>query len=263
MKPDAPEEQDDLKQNDLANWLQYGLPMFLRKNGSYLLLAAALCLLAYQLYNRYEQKKVVEVQTAWSELDAASSPSAENVPTKLESLISQYQLKTVQANAYVALAAFYLEDVAHGNPPTGYRGVKIPRDAALSKAEEAASKIISDFPDHIVPVGKAHLALATIALNRNDFPAARKQYEFLTDKAGPFADTEFSRIADAQLKNFDAYQKVPPLAALAPPEPPPAPPASMPADMNPTLSPMPGPTGLDFNTPLGPTTPTIPATSQP
>ncbi len=232
MKPDAPEEPEDLKQNDLATWLQVGLPLFLRKNGSYLLLAAALCLLAYQLYNRYEAKKQAEVQTAWGELDNDSSLTAENAPTKLESLISQYQLKPVQAMAYLQIATFYLNDVAHGNPPTGYNGVKISRDDALAKAETAAKTVISDYPDQTLAVGKAHLALATIALDRNDFSAARKQFEFLADKSGPFADSEFSRLAEAHLKNFDAYQKLPPLASLAPPEPPPAPPASMPAGLD-------------------------------
>ena len=266
MKPDAPEEPEDLKQNDLAAWLQVGLPLFLRKNGSYLLLAAALCLLAYQLYNRYELKKQAEVQTAWTELDSASSPTAENAPAKLASLISQYDLKPIQALAYLQIATFYLEDVAHGNPPTGYNGVKISRDDALAKAEDAAKKVISDYPDQTLAVGKAHLALATIALDRNDFPAARKQYEFLADKAGPFADSEFSRLAEANLKNFDALQKVPPLAALAPPEPPPAPPATLPSGLDslPGMSSTPSPTGLpDFSSnPALPTPPATP-TSQP
>ena len=157
--------------------------------------------------------------------------------------------------AYVQIATFYLEDVAHGNPPTGYNGVKISRDDALAKAEDAARKVIADYPDQTLAVGKAHLALATAALNRNDFPAARKQYEVLTDKSGPFADSEFSRLAESHLKNFDAYQKLPPLASLAPPEPPPAPPASMPAGLDslPGISGTPSPTGLpDFSLPATP-----------
>ncbi|MGN6369715.1 MAG: hypothetical protein ACTHN5_15765 [Phycisphaerae bacterium] len=262
VKSDLPDDNDDLKQNDLATWLQYGLPIFLRKNGSYLLLGLALCLLGYQLYNRYEQKKQVEVQTAWNELDAAGAPSADNAPNKLESLIAQYQIKPIQAMAYLQIANFYLEDVAHGNPPTGFRGVKISRDDALAKAESAAKTVVSNFSDQTLAVGKAHLALAAVALDRGDFDAARKQYELLTDKSGPFADSAFAQLADAQLKNLDAYQKVPPLAALAPPEPPPAPPATFPSGTGgfPGMSNMPSPTGLTFpeNHPIHPPSPGAP-----
>ena len=272
MKPEEPEEPD-LKENDLSTWLQYGLPMFLRKNGSYILLALALCVLGYQLYQRYEIKKQLEVQAAWNDLDAASAPSVDNAPAKLQTVISQYQMKPVQAMAYVQLASFYLDDVAHGNPPTGYNGVKLSRDDALKNAESAANTVLSDYSDQPVAAGKAHFALAAVAMNRGDFAAARKQYEFLTDKAGPFFGTAFADLADAQLKKLDDFAKAPPLAALAPPELPPSTnPAGLPAGMgsdsqNPLQ--IPGLSGssapdmnLNFTPPTAPTTPETPTTQK-
>ena len=45
------EERHQLKENDLGSWLQYGLPMYLKQNGSYILLVLALGFLGYQLYS--------------------------------------------------------------------------------------------------------------------------------------------------------------------------------------------------------------------
>ncbi|HUO08375.1 MAG TPA: hypothetical protein VM008_08765, partial [Phycisphaerae bacterium] len=250
MKPEEPDEPD-LKENDLSTWLQYGLPIFLRKNGSYLLLAVALCILGYQLYQRYEIKKQVEVQSAWNDLDAASAPGVDNAPAKLQALISQYPMKPIQALAYVQLASFYLDDVAHGNPPAGYHGVKVSRDDALKLAESAANSVLSDYADQPVAVGKARFALAAVAMNRGDFAAARKEYELLTDKSGPYAGTAFAELADNQLKKLDQYAKAPPLAAFAPPE---QPPSTAPAGLQ-DLSQIPGLSGTsapDLNLTLPP-----------
>jgi predicted negative regulator of RcsB-dependent stress response len=241
------EEREELKQNDLSSWLQYGLPIFLKKYGSFILLGLALCVLGYQLWVRHEAQKAVEVQTAWNELDSASSPTAENAPAKLQALIAQYQLKPVQAMAWLQIATFYIDDVAHGNPPGGYNGVKVSKEEALKSAESAANQVLSGFPDETVAVGKAHLALATIALDREDFDAAKKQYEMLSAKGSPYAETSFAKIAEIELKLFDEYRKVPPLAALAPPEP-----------VAPTTKDASGLTGLP-----GPSVPTTEPTSMP
>jgi|SRR5271170_2846988 len=214
-----PEEREELKQNDLENWLQYGLPIFMKKYGSYVLLFLACCLLGFQLWRYQQQKKAVEVQNAWNELDAASAPTTDNAPAKLQALISQYQIKPVQALAWLQIATFYTDAVAYGNPPEGYNGVKVNQEEALKQAEDAANHVINEFSDQLLAVGKAHLALATVALDRGDWDAAKKQYELLADKSGPFAETPFTVVADTELKQLNDMRKAPPLAAMAPAEP--------------------------------------------
>jgi predicted negative regulator of RcsB-dependent stress response len=208
------EEREELKQNDLEGWLQVGLPLFLRKNGSYLLLALALLLLGYQLWNWHQRKQAEEIQVAWSELDAASAPNAQNAPDKLQAIINQYDVKPVQALAWLQVANVYLQDVAEGNPAEGYNGLKVSKDEALLKAEQAAKRVIAEYPDQTLAVGKAHLALAVVALDRGDWDAAKKEYEFLSDKKGPFADTAFAFEASVQLAHLEDYRQAPRLADM-------------------------------------------------
>ena len=219
------EEREELKQNDLEDWLHVGLPLFLRKYGSYLLLAFALALLGYQLWNWHVRKQADEVQAAWNELDAASAPSAQNAPDKLQAIINQYDVKAVQALAWLQIANVYLQDVATGNPSEGYNGVKVSKADALTKAEEAAKRVIADYPEQSLAVGKAHLALGVVALDRGDWDGAKKQYELLTDKDGPFAGTAFAIEAAMQLSHIDDYRKTPRLADMA------IPPAATQADV--------------------------------
>jgi tetratricopeptide (TPR) repeat protein len=211
------EEPEALKENGLENWLQVGLPIFLRKYGSYLLLALALALLGYQLWNWHVRKQMEQVQMAWSELDAASAPNAQNAPDKLQAIINQYEVKPVQALAWLQIANVYLEDVAAGNPAEGYNGLKVSKAEALKKAEEAANHVIADYPDQKLAVGKAHLALGVVALDREDWEGAKKIFGELADKNGPFADTAFAIEGGAQLAHIDDYRKTPRLADMAVP----------------------------------------------
>ena len=61
------EERHELKENDLQSWFQYGFPIWIKQNGSYVLLAAALVLLGYQLWRYYSQKQEFKAQGAWAE----------------------------------------------------------------------------------------------------------------------------------------------------------------------------------------------------
>ncbi len=140
------EEREELKQNDMVEWFQVGLPLFLRQNGSYLLLALALGLLGYQLWGWHSKKKAAEIESAWNELMTASEPGVRDAPGKLQDIIAQYPVKTVQAMAWLQIANFYLDDVAEGNPPEGYNGVKIGKTDALAKAEDAAHHVLSEYP---------------------------------------------------------------------------------------------------------------------
>ncbi len=208
------EEREELKQNDMVEWFQVGLPLFLRQNGSYLLLALALGLLGWQLWGWHEKKQAAEVMSAWNEFEAASGEGVINAPQKLQAVINQYNVKAVQAMSWVQVANFYLDDVAQGNPPEGYNGVKIGKADALAKAEEAAKHVINEFPDQPLAVGKAHLALGAAALDREDWDGAAKQYELIADKNGGFAGTAFALEAAFQLSHIADYRKAPRLTAM-------------------------------------------------
>src|ERR1051325_1411136 len=65
------EERHELRENHLANWLHYGMLGWLRQNGSYLLLIAALGFLGYQLWNRHKQTVENERLSANMEINNA------------------------------------------------------------------------------------------------------------------------------------------------------------------------------------------------
>src|SRR5438309_522004 len=63
------QERHELRENDLAGWLQYGLWTFLKQNGSYILLVAALCFLTFQIWNLVQQRRENAILQAWSEFN--------------------------------------------------------------------------------------------------------------------------------------------------------------------------------------------------
>ena len=91
------EERHQLKENDLCNWLQYGFPLWIKENGSYVLLLLALGFLGYQLYHMYERKQENYRTQAFAELRAAGA--TENPIPKLQSVIETYDLKDLRLQA--------------------------------------------------------------------------------------------------------------------------------------------------------------------
>src|SRR4051812_3201958 len=72
------QERHELRENDLAGWLQFGLWAFIKEYGSYLLLGLSLAFLGFQLYRYYNQRQETERLQAWREFN--EMPYRENLP---------------------------------------------------------------------------------------------------------------------------------------------------------------------------------------
>jgi hypothetical protein len=236
------EERHELKENDLKTWLQYGFPIWIKNNGSYVLLALALALLGFQLWRWYERKQVAEAQAAWAELAATDAPGVENKAMKLQGIIDQYQSRPIKALALRALGNSYLDIVAAGATDEGPTATTIDKQDALNRAQAAFDRILKEFPEQTLAVGSAKIGLALIAENRGEWDSAKKQYEAIADKAGPFGGTAFAVDATNRLAQVDKLKHAPQLAAQASTAP-----ASLPTT-RPTFGPM-----------IEPTTPASPA----
>ena len=198
------EERHELQQNDLASWV-YTLPILLKQYGSYILLTIACAVLAFQLYSLYERKQQEGVQKAWNEL-LATDGEVDNPPAKLRSIISTYEIRPVQAEAYLRLGRFYLQSVLAGNPADGFRGVKVDKENALGQAESAFKKAIAEFPDFTNTVAAATLELGAVEESRRNWDGADKYYATLMDKKGPFAGTPFADEAEHRHGNLEKYK---------------------------------------------------------
>jgi hypothetical protein len=209
------EERHQLKENDLASWMQYGFPLWLKQNGSYLLLVLALCFLGYQLYNMYERKQSNTRVAAWSEL--LNAAQAENPPAKYQTVIDTYDIKEVKAIAYLDLGQYYLHLLLS---PDQMQSLKIGKTEALEKAGNAFQKALDLFGEDKLIAGKASLGLASVAEDRGDWADARKRYQEIADKGANQVNAPFAEIAVERLKTLDDREKAPRLVALMPVTPP-------------------------------------------
>jgi hypothetical protein len=211
------EERHELKQNDLASWIQYGLPMFLKQNGSYLLLALALCFLGYQLYSLYERKQDATRREGWAALmEVQSSSSAtriENPPAKLQSIIDTYNNPELKAQAYLTLGTFYSRVILF---PEQMSTLKVTKDEALTKAYDAFKKADELEGADVLVAAKSHLGMAAVKEDQGDWDAAAKEYALLADKNGRFKDTPFTDLAQQRLDTLDERKNAPRMAALIP-----------------------------------------------
>jgi hypothetical protein len=208
---DRKQDGEDQKE-ELVTGFEVGMRVFFAKYGSYLLLAAALALLGWQVWNYYQKKHEFAVQEAWSDLQAAQS-SAENQPGKLARVIAEHDVKTVQAQAYIALGNYYVRTVALGIPPQGVSNAKYDRDAQLAQGEDAYRKALSGYADDMLVEGAARLGLAAVAEDRGNWDDARKEYEALTDAKSRFSGSAYASLAADRLTKLDDFRRAPRLAA--------------------------------------------------
>jgi tetratricopeptide (TPR) repeat protein len=219
------EERHQLKENDLASWMQYGFPVWLKQNGSYILLVLALCFLGYQLYSMYERKQSNAQHAAWADL--LSAGSAENPAAKLQSVIDSYDFNDVKVLAYYQLALYYQQLPLS---PEQMQTFKVGKTEALEKAADAFQKMADLAGSDTLLLGKAYLGLAAVEEDRGNWDAARKRYEQMTDPKGVFANTPFADIAADRLATIGQREKAPRLASMMPP------PATRPAVNEPNLA---------------------------
>jgi hypothetical protein len=210
------EERHELQQNDLKSWLQYGFPVWIKQNGSYVLLAIALIILGFQLWNYMERNRQAKVQSAINELVSLAEPSTENRIFKLQNIVDQNDSKPIRAIALRDLGNAYLLTVATGKSDDPLNTAPVDKEDALRRAEEAFTRIVNEFSDQKLALGGAKMGLAVIAENRGDWDGAKKQYEAIADDKGPFANTPFAKEAAERIKNLDKSKNAPRLATLTP-----------------------------------------------
>src|ERR1041384_1798689 len=102
------EERHELRENDLASWLHYGLWAFLKQNGSYVLLVLALAFLGYRLWVLYETTQENARLTSWAELHRAEENA--DIATRIGSLrdlVDTSPVNAVKAEACLALGELY------------------------------------------------------------------------------------------------------------------------------------------------------------
>ena len=198
------EERHELKENDLAGWI-YSVPAFLSRYGSYLLFALVLALLGFNLYRWYSSEQEKKVQKAWSEL--ADAAEAENPPFKYNAVATQSEVRGVQALAYLNIGNYYLECLTLGGTPKNNPGVKYSADMADRESEKAFQKVLSDYTDQPLTCARAHLGLGLLYEDRHEWDRARREYELLTAKSGPYATIPVASVAQDRLDHLAEWSE--------------------------------------------------------
>jgi predicted negative regulator of RcsB-dependent stress response len=211
------EERHELRENDLASWLQYGLWAFLKQNGSYIVLVLALAFLGYRLWAYYEQKQEIARQTAWAQLRDASA--TDNPIKTLEDVLDTSTLNPVKAQACFDLGQLYGRLAAI---PEELNRRQMSRAEVLSKAYDNYAKILTLQGDEPVLAAKAHLGMASVYEDRAEWDKAKAEYEIIT-KDKLFAGTAFVDLAKSWLATLDDRRNAPRLATMIPPPPAPKP----------------------------------------
>ncbi|HVX85634.1 MAG TPA: hypothetical protein VH253_12705 [Phycisphaerae bacterium] len=215
-EPRRKKEDDEEPKEELITGFEVGIRVFLARYGSYLLLAAAFALLGWQLWNYFQKKHQIAVQEAWLDLESAEQ-TTDNFPAKIQDVITEHNIRPVQAQAWLMLGDYYLQTVSEGVAPSA-PGAKYDRDQQLASAEDAFRKAVDGFPDERVVAGGARMGLGIVAEDRGNWTDARKQYEALSDPHGPFAGTAFATMAADRLSKLDQYKDAPRLATGAAPD---------------------------------------------
>jgi hypothetical protein len=219
------EERHELKENDLASWLQFGLWAFLKQNGSYVLLVVALGFLGFQLWRLYEQRQENERRAAWAELRSATMSDE---PADFLNVIEKYQYKPVQAEAYLDLGGCYQRLILD---PARMVSKKLGRDECLTKAQGYYKSALDVLGSDPLVGGKAHLGIAAALEDQGEWDKARAEYQILADESGPFAGKPYQGFAEAHLEALNDRKNAPRLASMIPP---PAPPTPSPSSMVPS-----------------------------
>jgi hypothetical protein len=205
------EERHELRENDLASWLHYGLWAFLKQNGSYILLVLALGFLGYQLWNMYQRKQEIARLNAWNDLRVATeSPDATTYVNKLRVLVAETKLKEVKAQAYLDLGYVYDRLLAY---PEDLNRLQLGPDEALNKAYDAFQQALQLHGDDVLLSAKAHLGMAAVAEDRGQWDQALGEYKKLTDPASQYANTAFAALAQQRIDTLDDRKNAPQLAA--------------------------------------------------
>jgi hypothetical protein len=283
------QERHELRENDLAGWLQYGLWAFIKQNGSYVLLVIALGFLTYQIYGLIQRRAQDKEDSAWQAyyglphresllaqyivavrmramVPADADPEVRrraaaevddmealirNRPTRLREIIDSNDIKPLQAACYMEMAEHYRKLLMY---PEIMQMVNLSRSEVLEKQAVAYQGAIDAVPDDLLTGAQARFGLAGNLEDRGDWDKAADAYKVLTDKNGKFADTPFAEFATARAAKLEERKKAPRLVSMMSSTITPAPLPSPGLSLEPAARPS-GPSGLpsltDFGSLLG------------
>jgi predicted negative regulator of RcsB-dependent stress response len=205
------EERHELRENDLATWLQYGLWAFLKENGSYILLVLALGFLGFQLWNLYERKQEAKRQEAWVSLNEASQTA--DPLASLQKIIDTSTIKPVQAQACLEMGQNY-DGMAMF--PEQLDNRKLTRDQALRNASDYFQKALEFQGEDPVIFTQAHLGIAAVYEDRGDWDKAKAEYQLILDnKMLTGAQAPLATLAKDRMNSLEDRRKAPRLAMTA------------------------------------------------
>jgi tetratricopeptide (TPR) repeat protein len=213
------EERHELRENDLANWLQYGLWAFLKNNGSYFLLIAALAFLGYRLWVLYESKQEVARQVAFANLEQdenaakiVTTPEDWSKAAKgLEELVDTADAKLVKARACLALGQLYDFWAAF---PEMRNFTNRSRDDFLSDSYKHFTQALQLQGDDPLIAAKAHLGIASVYEDQGEWDKAKAEYQRMIDNQ-LFAG-DLAALARNYLDSMDSRRNAPRLADMIP-----------------------------------------------
>jgi predicted negative regulator of RcsB-dependent stress response len=214
------EERHELRENDLAQWLQYGMWTFLKQNGSYLLLIVALGFLGFQLWRVYQQRQdsaraVAFANLAEAEAQAGPQPTAEKwvqAARTLVELADGSEIKLVKARACVTLGQLYDFWAAF---PEVQNFAKLSRAECLSKSFDYYSKARELQGDDPLIAAKASLGMAAVFEDQGEWDKAKAEYQRMVGDQMYAGD--LAKLAKARLDSLDARRNAPRLVAMIPP----------------------------------------------
>lgn len=193
------EERHELQQNDLVGGAA-GLYMFIRKYGIYVLLAVAIIVLVLELIQLHKANQARKVQEAAMALQQAQTPRQIQ-----NTVLNNYKIPAVSAQAYIRIGDFYLNLIALGNPPGGLEKVKATKAQSIAAAEKAFNTVITKFPKETLPVARAKLGVALADEDAGQWSKAAAIYKTFTSAHTGSIDQSFAPVAQYRLDHLKLW----------------------------------------------------------
>ena len=171
--------------------------LWIRRYGVYILLIIAMAVLAVELYNFWQVRKMQKIQEAWVALQSASSPGAVE-----QSVLTVYHSPRVAAQAYLKIGRIYLLRLSLGSGVNKTLGLKATRAEAIHGATLAFEKVIHQYPKPIINKIAAELGLALVYEDAHEWKNAAALYKSIIDSKKNPTVAAFVGLAKFRLSNL-------------------------------------------------------------
>ncbi len=193
------EERHELQQNDLVGSAA-GLYMFIRKYGVYVLLGVAIIVLVVELIQLHKANQLRKVQEAAMALQQAQTPRQIQ-----NTVLNNYKVPAVSAQAYIRIGDFYLNLIALGNPAAGVEKVKATKAQSIAAAEKAFKTVITEFPKETLSRARARLGLALTYEDAGQWSQAAAIYKAFTSPHADSIEKSFAPLVQYRLDHLKQW----------------------------------------------------------